>query len=127
MAGNLDAVQINAPFGDGTNSSSVLLVAVTTSAGVATVPAGWAGKWVRLKPVGGNVWVMASSLSTAAVDKTVSATTAGARSSHAGYELLDGAAEDFYLHSTAVALCHQGSASCTLTVLLTNAPVDLAP
>lgn len=127
MAGNLDAMQINAPFGDGTANSSTLLVAVTASAGVATVPAGWAGKWVRLKSVGGNTWILASSSASASVDKTVSATTAGARSAHAGYELLDGVAEDFYLQSTAVALCHQGSASCTLTVQLINAPVDMAP
>lgn len=113
------ASNIRPPQGDGTNNSNVVLFAATTSSQTSALPKNWKGKWVRVKPVGGDVTIMfgASGIS---VDNTLAGTAAGKTDPTLGYPVADGTYEDFEIPNTADYVAFQGSAACDLHLLLTN-------
>lgn len=115
------------PDGTGTqtaNEFGVKKIAVTSAHNVATLPASWSGRYVKIRPVGGNVHFAVSASSTAEVDSSVAANTAGA-STKVGAYLPDGEAGHYQLPAwdpktyPNMYLVHEGSASLTLYVELT--------
>lgn len=72
-----------------TNSNVALYTAATTDKCNA-IPAEFHGKFVRVRPIGGNLWFVFTDKSTHVVDRAIAATDAGARAEGMGGYLPNG-------------------------------------
>lgn len=118
------ASRIKPPMGDGVAATNVRLYAVTTSAHTAAIPAGWAGRYVRLMADGGDVYVLFGSSASLAIDKSLAGTADGKSDKSLGIKLKDGVPEHFFLPSNTTHIAHQGAASVSLWAHLTNDVTD---
>ena len=91
------ADQVSPPYAGGTDSvSNVVLYSTTTGHNSDLLPAGFAGKYVRITPVGGNLYYHFAPVAVE-VDRTVSATTTGATSAKLGDYLANGMSDHVLL------------------------------
>jgi hypothetical protein len=61
------AEDVKLPNGDGVNNTDVAKFTLTAASLVGVLPVAWYGHFVRIRPVGGNMWFYITSLSTAVV------------------------------------------------------------
>ena len=61
------AEDVKLPWGDGTNNTDVAKFTLTTGSLVGVLPVAWCGHFVRIRPVGGNMWFYITSASGAVV------------------------------------------------------------
>lgn len=61
------AEDVKLPWGDGTNNTDVAKFTLTAASLVGPLPVAWYGHFVRVRPVGGNMWFFITSSSTATV------------------------------------------------------------
>lgn len=82
------SVNVKAPFGDGTNATSVRFFTCDSSSKANAIPADWAGKYVFLTNESANAArFFFSKNASATCDETVAATDAGASSASLGGSL----------------------------------------
>lgn len=67
MSAEKKAADVKLPFGDGTNNTDVAKFTLTAGSLVGILPVGWYGQFIRIRPVGGNMWFYLTTLSTATV------------------------------------------------------------
>jgi hypothetical protein len=63
--GKVDDVKL--PGGDGTNNTDVAKFTLTAASLVGALPVAWNGHFVRIRPVGGNMWFYITNNASAAV------------------------------------------------------------
>jgi len=61
------AEDVKLPFGDGTNQTDVAKFTLTAASLVGILPVGWYGQFVRIRPVGANMWFYITTASGAVV------------------------------------------------------------
>ena len=81
---------IKAPTKNATGAVSTAKFAATTDSAVNVLPAEWCGCFIRITAVGGNLHFLLTTDSAATVDRTVSATAAGATDATVGDYLANG-------------------------------------
>lgn len=96
MAGITKAEDVKAPSGDGVNATDVAKFTLTAGSLVGAIPNGWYGQFVRIRPVGANMWFYITTLSTAVVANPAS-DNAGALGPTRGSYLPNGEAREFAL------------------------------
>jgi hypothetical protein len=69
------AEDVKLPFGDGTNNTDVAKYTLTAGSLVGAVPVAWYGHFVRIRPVGGNMWFYITSSASAVVANLASDNT----------------------------------------------------
>jgi hypothetical protein len=79
------ADDVKAAFSDGTNNSDVLRYTLETSTAVNAIPSGWKGQFVRMRPVGGDLYYLFSTLSTQTVTNGAAAADGGAAATRGEY------------------------------------------
>jgi len=81
---------IKPAFGDGTNSTDVVIFTSDTTARNAALPTAFAGQFVRIRAVGANLFYYFSASPTAAVDRTQLGSATGAQGATRGEYLPSG-------------------------------------
>jgi hypothetical protein len=81
---------ILSPTGDGTANTTVAAYLLDTTARNSALPAYMYGEIIRVTPFGGNAWWYISTSDSAAVDRTVAATDAGATGATVGSRVANG-------------------------------------
>jgi hypothetical protein len=61
------AEDVKLPFGDGTNNTDVAKFTLTAGSLVGALPTGWYDQFVRIRPVGANMWFYITTASGAVV------------------------------------------------------------
>jgi hypothetical protein len=97
----IQAARIRLPYdGDETatanNFGCLKIAATTTHSASGALPGSWRGRFIKVRPVGGNLHIGCSKSNTAEIDRAVSATTAGA-SDKVGEYIPDGEVQHFTL------------------------------
>lgn len=87
------AAEITAPGGDGTNNTSVISFTLDTTARNVALPRDFYGQFLRVLPVGANLYWYLSKSSSASVDRTVAASASGARAANLGEYLANGSVD----------------------------------
>lgn len=90
------AEDVKGPFGDGVAATDVAKFTLTAGSLVGAIPNGWYGQFVRIRPVGANMWFYITTLSIAVVANPAS-DNAGALGPTRGEYLPNGEARDFAL------------------------------
>lgn len=85
MPGITKAEDVKAPFGDGVNNSDVLAFTLGVASATGVLPVGWYGQFVRIRPVGGNMWFLITTLSTATAANPSAAVDGGPAITRAEY------------------------------------------
>lgn len=119
---DLLATRPQPPLGDGTSPTNSRLYAVGVGAHTAALPAGWAGRFVRLMADGGDVFVLFGSDASLAIDQSIAADADGAANKSLGIKLKDGVVERVFLPANATHIAHQAAGSVSLWAQLTNDP-----
>lgn len=111
------AAELTAPGGDGTNNTSVISFTLDTTARNVALPRDFYGQFLRVLPVGANLYWYLSKSSSASVDRTVAASASGARAANLGEYLASGTVDHEIcpnaLTSETVYLVWQGDAAGT--------------
>ncbi len=84
------AAELTAPGGDGTNNTSVISFTLDATARNVAMPRDFYGQYVRMIPVGANLYWYFSTSSSASVDRTVAASASGARAANLGSYIASG-------------------------------------
>src|SRR5678815_4393039 len=72
------AADVKAAFGDGTANTDSLFFTLTGATANAAIPVGWEGQFVRIRPIGADMWFFFSSSNAATAVIGVSAADGGA-------------------------------------------------
>lgn len=124
----IQAARIRLPYDGDENATSntfgVLKIAATTSHSASgALPGSWRGRFIKVRPVGGNLHIACSKSNTAEVDSGVAANTAGA-TAKVGEYIPDGEVQHFTLpdwpQQSNLYLIMEASAATTVYVSLAS-------
>ena len=79
------AEDVKGAFSNGTDNSDVLRYTLETTTAVDLIPVGWQGQFVRMRPVGGDLYYLFSTLSTQTVTNDAAAAAGGAGATRGEY------------------------------------------
>jgi hypothetical protein len=92
------AQDLKAPFGDGVTATNVLYFDCNSTSQANALPAGWSGKYIRIKNDSANLaCFFFSKNASASCDETIAAAAAGAASVSLGDSIAGGAVETVLL------------------------------